>query len=250
MRALTVVLVVAACARGGSPGTVSVASGPYRLTVHDTYELGEDPTIAIEIEEPSPQRAELVIERPDGTSVKQHTRLDVEVTRVRFGSALPQPSDQPTFTMVGPYKLELRAAGDVLVTHEIVIANARLDELLPAADVADYKTIGRFTRRRQSGKHHWKAYGALYEHMWRKGVSVDILVEEPGPNFDDVWKPYEDAGALSVIEGRNVIYRERAESVTASWISGNRIVTMRAPTLGDLERGFIDHFLRRYPSKL
>ena len=47
-----------------------------------------------------------------------------------------------------------------------------------------------------------------------------------------------------------MIFRERSESVTVSWYSDKNIIRMQAPTLADLERGIVGHFLKRFPSKV
>jgi len=76
------------------------------------------------------------------------------------------------------------------------------------------------------------------------------VIEEPGAALKVAWKPYEEEGPLAIIENNNVRFRERTGSVSASWISGKRIIAVRAANLADIERGFIAAFFRRYPSDL
>jgi hypothetical protein len=81
-------------------------------------------------------------------------------------------------------------------------------------------------------------------------VTIAVVIEEPGNALQDAWKSYEEGGTLQVIENSYVRFRERPGNVSAAWISGQKIVAMRAETLEDFERGFIGAFLARYPSSL
>lgn len=231
---------VGACARGSA----------YQLAVTDTYEVGEDATISLRVREQTDERAVLVITRPDGSTIRAYAPLDTEVSRIRFGAALPEPGDEPTFTMVGRYLIELRADARVLAKRELEVTSARLDEVVPDEEVVGYKPVARYTRAKQLGKRRWKTYGALYEHPVRRDAKIEVVIEVPGPHLAEAWRRYEEDTTLGVIANNNVRLRERAENVSASWRASEHIVTMRAPTLADLELGLLAHFLARFPSKL
>lgn len=231
-------------------GLVACASGPaYRLSVRDRYEVGEDPTIRITIKQTSDADAILVIERPSGSSVREKVPLRVEQTSVRFGNAV-DPAVVPTFTELGDYRVELRSNETVLAKQEIRIAVDRLTAIFPDDEIALFAPVNRYTRARQNKQQHWKIYGALYEHTLRPGTQIHVVIEEPGDALDDAWQRYEEEGTLAVIENNNVRFRERTSSVSATWLSGNRIIAMRAAALEDFERGFLGHFLAKYPSDL
>ncbi len=231
-------------------GLVACASSPaYRLDVHDGYEVGEDPTIGVAIREPRKAQAELTVTRPDGSAVRQKLPLSAAETNVRFGGSI-EADVEPTFNKRGDYRVELKSDEAILATQEIRISVDRLTEKFDDRDVAGFDLVARYTRPRANKKHHWKTYGALYEHTMRGGTQIHVLIEDPGKGLDDVWKEYEDEGTLAVIENSNVRLRERSDSATASWISGKKIISMRAGTLEDIERGFIGHFLARFPSEL
>jgi hypothetical protein len=231
-------------------GFAACASGPpYRLTVRDRYELGEDPTISVAITKTSDEDAVLVITRPSGSTVRQKVPLGIEQTNVRFGNPIDQPGE-PTFNELGDYRVELRANKAVLAKQEIRISIDRLTSIFTDEEIASYQPAARYTRARQAKRVHYKTYGALYEHTLKSGIQIHVLIEEAGDALDEAWKPYEEEGTLGVIENNHVRFRERSGSVSASWISGKRIIAMRAGTLEDFERGFIAHFLARYPSNL
>ena len=240
MRA-ALVLVIVGCAHGP----------PYKLSVTEKYEVGEDATIALRVRQLSDDDAQIIVTRPDGSIVKENAPLDVESSRIRFGRPAPHPGLPPTFTVTGAYQIELRVDDKVVATTELMISNARLDELLPMEDIAGYKQITRYTRAKLNGKRQqWKTYGAIYTLPRKVEARVAIIIEEPKRHLEDAWRAYREEGTVSVIEGNNVVFRERAESVSASWISGDKIIGMRAPTLADLEKGIIGHFLTKFPSKL
>jgi hypothetical protein len=222
---------------------------PYRLEA-GRFEVGEDAVVSVHVDKPTSDDAQLVIARPDGSRVRQRAPLDVEVSRIRFGTPLPRPGVEPTFTVKGTYSVELRQGKEVLASESIVVRTNHLDDLLPDEVIADYKPIVRYVRVKQSGPHAWKTYGAIYEHPFRREARIEIVVEEPGEHLTSAWLPYEDESTLGVILDNNVRIRERAESFSASWKSSGNIVTLRGPTLADLERGLIGHFLARFPSKL
>lgn len=238
MRALCI-LGLAACA--GSPA--------YRLSVHEPYEVGEDPTIAVAIREPRKDQAVLVVTRPDGTMVRQKVRLAAEQTNVRFGSSL-EVDTEPTFTERGDYRVELRANKTVLANQQIRISVDRLTRKFEDEEIAGFALLTKYTRPRANKRSHWKTYGAIYEHTARSDARIHVVIEDPGDAFDDAWKQYEEEGTLGVIQNNNVRFRDRAGSVSASWTSGKQIISMRATTLTDFESGFIAHFLARYPSDL
>lgn len=229
---------------------VACASGPpYRISIRDQYEVGEDPLIGVAIRETREDNAVLIVTRPDGSTVEKKVTLAADHTTVRFGG--DPERGEPTFTERGDYHVELRGSDHaVLATQEIRISVDRLTSMFEAAEVAGFRQIARYTRPRGTKQRRWKLYGAVYEHSLRAGVRVNVVIEEPGDALADAWKPYEEEGTLGVIEDNHVRFRERVGSVSASWISGKRIVSMRAATLEDLERGFIGHFLAYYPSKL
>lgn len=231
-------------------GFVGCASGPpYQLSVHNSYEVGEDPTIGISIAQPTQEKAVLIVTRPDGSTVRQKLSLGASKSSVRFGSAIDRGSEA-TFTERGDYRIELRNDNALLAKQEIRISVDRLTKMFDESEIADFAPVARYTRPRGLKKQQWKTYGALYEHTLRKGVQIHVLIEEPGDALDDAWKQYEEEGTLGVIENSYVRFREREGSVSASWLSGTKIVAMRAETLADFERGFIGNFLARYPSKL
>jgi hypothetical protein len=229
---------------------VACASGPpYRLTVRDRYEVGEDPMIGVAIRETREDTAVLIITRPDGSTVKQRVALGVAQTNVRFDDAIV-PGREPTFTERGDYRVELKDGKTVLAEQEIRISVDRLTKIFHEREIADFELVASYTRPRADKQLRWKTYGAVYEHTLRKGVLINVLIEEPGDALANAWKHYKEEGTLGVIENNNVVFRERVGSVSASWISGKRIVAMRAAALADFERGFIRTFLARYPSKL
>jgi hypothetical protein len=231
-------------------GLVACASTPaYRVGVRERYEVGEDPTIAVAVRDTSSDPAVLVITRPDGTAVRQRVLLDAPEKNVRFGS-LADRASEPTFTARGDYRVELRANETILASQEIRVSVDRLTQLFADGEVAGFALVTRFTRSRANKRHQWKMYGAIYEDTLRPGTRIEVVIEEPGESLGEAWKPYEEEGPLAVIEGYNVRFRERTRSVSASWISGKRIVAMRAAALDDVQRGFIAHFLSLYPSSL
>jgi hypothetical protein len=239
VRALSVLCLVAAC------------SGPaYRLTVTEPYEVGEDATVAVQSRELTDDDAEIVITRPDGTVVRQHAPLDVEVSRIRFAPPVPRPRAIPTFTTTGDYLIELKSGAQVLAKKTVTVTTDHLADLIPNESAADYKPITRFTRPKQAGALHWKVYGAMYEHPRYSDARVDLLIEEPNAAMQVAWKSYEDAGTMGVIAGSNVVIRERAQSASVAWKSGVQLVWMRARSLEELQRGLVRYFLARFPSKL
>ncbi len=224
---------------------------PYGLAPPAPYEVGEDATIALTVKKLSDDDAQIVITRPDGSIVKQNAPLDAEASKVRFGRPPPHPGLPPTFTIKGAYKIELKVDEQILAKTELVITSNHIDDLLPIEDVAQYKQITRFTRPKLYGKKlEGKSYGAIYSPPWKVEARVEITIDEPKDQLKDAWKLYAEEGAVSVIDNHNVILRERSESVTASWFSGDKIIRMQAPTLEDLEKGIIGHFLAKFPSKL
>jgi hypothetical protein len=219
--------------------------------VTETYEVGEDATVNVQAQETTDDDAYIVITRPDGSIVKQHAPLDAATARVKFAPPVPRPRAIPTFTMKGTYKVELRSRNKLLASRTVEVTSDHLGDLIPDESVSDYKPITRFTRTRQLGDKQFKTYGATYEDPFHPDARVDVLIEEPGDDaYAAAWKTYEDDGTLGVIENSNVILKERADSAQASWTSGKQIVSLHAPTLADLERGLIGHFLARFPSKL
>lgn len=224
---------------------------PYTLASPERYEVGEDATIMLTVKQVSDDDAQIVITRPDGSIVKENAPLDVESSRVRFGRPPPHPGLPPTFTTKGAYKIELKVDDTVLAHSELMVTSNHIDDLLPVEDVADYKQITRFTRPKVYGKtFEGKSYGAIYSPPWRVEARVEITIDEPKKHLGETWKLYAEEGAMSEIEGNNVIFRERSESVTASWFTTDKIIRMQAPTMPDLEKGIIGHFLKKFPSKL
>lgn len=239
---MIVLCVVAAC-----------GSGPaYKVSVTEPYEVGEDVIVAVRVRQLSEDGGFVVVTRPDGTEVRQPVPLDVEVNRVRTAPPILRPHTPPTINALGAYRIELRdGANKVLAKHELVVQVDKLNDLLPNDEVAGYKPISRFARARQSGAQRWKTYGAIYEHPYRSEARIEVAIEDAGAAIDAAWRPYKEEGVPSVILDNNVRFRERTEgSVVASWISGKRVIAMRAETLVDLERGLIGHFLERFPSTL
>jgi hypothetical protein len=231
-------------------GLVACASGPaYRLSVNDRYEVGEDPTISVAIRNTSKDQAVLIVRRPDGSSVRQKLSLSAAQTNIRFGGSVERDGD-PTFNEPGDYRVELRSGETILAQEEIRISVDRLTRMFEAEEIAGFALLTRFTRTRANKKQQWKTYGAVYQHTLRSGTEIQVVIEDPKEAFDDVWQQYVDEGTLGVIENSNVRVRERSGSVSASWVSGKKIIAMRAATLDDIERGFIGHFLARYPSEL
>jgi len=232
-------------------GFVGCASGPpYQLSVHNSYEVGEDPTIGIAIAQPTQEKAVLIVTRPDGSTVRQRVSLSIKKNNIRFGATVVDKGSEVTFTERGDYRVELRNDSALLAKQEIRIAVDRLTTLFDESEIADFVPVARYTRPRGLEKQRWKTYGARYEHTLRKGVQIHVLIEDPGDALPEAWKQYEEEGTLGVIENNYVRFRDRNGSVSASWISGTKIVAMRAETLADFERGFIGQFLARFPSKL
>lgn len=230
---------------------VGCASGPpYQLSVHNSYEVGEDPTIGVAIAQPTQEKAVLIVTRPDGSTVRQRVSLGVARNNIRFGGTVVDKSTEVTFTERGDYRVELRNDNALLAKQEIRISVDQLTQLFDDSEIADFAPVVRYTRSRGLNKQQWKTYGALYEHTLRKGVQIQVLIEDPGDALDEAWKQYKEEGTLGVIENNYVRFRDRNGSVSASWISGKKIVAMRAETLDDFERGFIGAFLARFPSKL
>jgi hypothetical protein len=242
LRALTLAGLVACGATTAGPD--------YRLNVRDSYEVGEDATIALEVNKTTGDSAIVLVTRPDGSTVRQKVPLDREQTQVKFGTLQIARDHVPTFTTQGDYRVELRTGNVVLAKQEIRVVVDRLTKRFGDEEIAGYVVEARYTRAKQNKTERWKTYGALYEHTMRPGVQIHVLIEEPGDFLAEAWKPYEEEGTLGVIENNNVRFRERTGSMSASWISGKRIIAMRAAELSDLERGFIAHWLARYPSSL
>jgi hypothetical protein len=224
--------------------------GPaYRLNTRERYEVGEDPTIDVSIREPTKDNAVLIVTRPDGTTVRERVALTAKQNNVKFGRPL-EPGIEPTFTLPGDYRVELRSDKAVLAQHEIRIAVDRLTKIFDDEEIADFALVAHYTRARANKQQRWKQYGALYENTLKKGVQINVVIEVPGDAKKEAWKPYEEEGTPAVMENNYVRFRERAGSVSASWISGDKIIAMRAATLADFERGFIKRFLQKYPSDL
>ncbi len=243
MRAVLALVLAAGC---GAARPV-----PYSLSSAASYEVGEDATIAVTAKQLSDDDAQVVITRPDGSIVKEHAPIDVESSRIRFGKPPPHPGLPPTFTIKGAYKVELKVDDQVLAKTELVVTSDHINELLPIEDVVEYKQITRFTRPKLYGKtFEGKSYGAIYSPPWRVEARVLITIDEPKEHLGETWKLYAEEGAMTELEGYNVIFRERSESVTASWFAGDKIIRMQAPTMDDLQKGIIGHFLKRFPSKL
>ena len=232
-------------------GFVGCASGPpYQLSVHNSYEVGEDPTIAVAVAQPTQEKAILIVTRPDGSTVRQRVSLGVARNNIRFGGTAVDKGTEVTFTERGDYRVELRNDNALLAKQEIRISVDQLTKLFEESEIADFAPVVRYTRPRGLNKQQWKTYGALYEHTLRKGVQIHVLIEDPGDALSEAWKQYEEEGTLGVIENNYVRFRDRNGSVSASWISGKKIVAMRAERLEDFERGFIGAFLARFPSRL
>jgi hypothetical protein len=244
MRAVLVFVLAVGCAK-----TV-----PYKLTVPTeggAYEVGEDVTVVLDVKKVSDDDAKIIITRPDGTIVKENASLDAPNSRIRFGRPPPHPGLPPTITIKGTYTIELQIDDKPVSTMTVDVTSDRINALLPMEDVADYKQITRYTRPKIYGKtYQGKSYGAIYSPPWRVEARVEITIDEPKKHLKETWKLYAEEGAPSVIENNNVIFRERSESVTASWYSDGVVVRMQAPTLDDLEKGIIGHFLKKFPSKL
>jgi hypothetical protein len=204
----------------------------------------------VQVRELTDDDAEIVITRPDGTIVKQHAPLDAEVSRVRFAPPVPRPRAIPTFTTKGDYLVELKSGNRVLAKRTVKVSIDHLNDLIPDEGISDYKPITRFTRPKQAGGLKWKIYGATYEHPMHTDARVEVVLEEPRADLKTAWKAYEDEWTLGVLEDSNVVIRERADSASVAWKSGDLIVSMRAPTLADLQRGVLGYFLARFPSKL
>ena len=239
---LLMLLVLTACPRGG---------GAYQMQIREAYEVGEDITIGVGVKETSSKDAVLIITRPDGSTLRQRVTLDKEQTQVRFSKPVDK-DHEPTFNDKGDYKVELKAGKGtaVLAQQQIRVAVDRLTKKFDDEEVGGFAPLARFTRVRMYKDKRWKTYHALYEHTLRDGVQITVVIEEPGDALQDAWKQYVETSTLGVIEGNNVQFQERTGSVTASWISGKRIISMRANELPDLEKGFIAHFLAKYPSNL
>src|SRR5512139_4122475 len=75
---------------------VACASGPpYRISIRDQYEVGEDPLIGVAIRETREDNAVLIVTRPDGSTVAKKVTLAADHTTVRFGG--DPERGEPTF---------------------------------------------------------------------------------------------------------------------------------------------------------
>src|SRR5688572_14419635 len=127
-RYVVMLLALVACPRSG-PG--------YQMTIRDTYEVGEDATIAITAKQTSDEDAVLIITRPDGSTLRQRVLLDREQQSVRFAKEIDK-DHEPTFTEKGNYRIELRAGRRkaVLAQQQIRIAVDRLTKKFDDEEVA------------------------------------------------------------------------------------------------------------------
>lgn len=222
----------------------------YQLSIPTSYEVGEDATVAIEARKTSKQQADVVITRPDGSTLQKRAELDENQTRVKFGTPLIDRSSQPTFTQVGTYKIELRSATHTLAKQQITISTDRLTKIFGSDPVAGFGPVVRYARPRQDGSLRWMTYGAIYERLEGRETEVHVVVEEAGSHVERAFKSYEEEGTLGVFENSNVRLYERTGNVSTSWRSGPRVLVIRARAARDLDRDFVRAFLAKYPSDL
>jgi hypothetical protein len=225
-----------------------VGCGPppvIRMSAAAKYEVGEDATIAIEApgaDSSSPVEALLVLERPDGTKLREPATLRSERNRIKFS--------KPSITMVGRYRVLLVGDGKTLAAPvELNVTIDRLTEIL-AETIAEFKAKVRYTRAKQANDMRWKLYGGIYEHPWKSGIAIEVTIEEPGDAFKRAWSGYEEEGTLELIEGNYVRLREGSSETTARWISMGKIITLRADKLADMDPKFVGRFFARYPSDM
>ena len=137
MRGLLLLACVASC---GGPA--------YQLTIRDSYEVGEDPTVAIKIRETTKDNAVLIITRPDGSTVRAKVPLDVAQNQIKFGGQ-PEPRTEPTFTTPGDYRVELRGDNKlVLAEHQIHVSVDRLTQTFDDGEIAEFELATTYTRAR------------------------------------------------------------------------------------------------------
>jgi len=230
---------------------VAACRGPaYHVSIPTSYEVGEDATVAIEVREISKQPAEIIITRPDGSKLQKPAELDAKHSRVKFGTPLVERTSEPTFTQVGPYKIELKSGAQTLAFQQITIETDRLTKIFTTEPVAGFGPVVRYTRPRQDGTQHWMTYGAIYERLEGRETDIHVVIEAAGPNVELAFKRYEEEGTLGVFENSNVRLYERTGEVSTSWRSGERVVVIRARAARDLDRPFVRAFLAKYPSQL
>jgi hypothetical protein len=223
---------------------LAVGCGPpstIKLSAASKFEVGEDAVITIEAPGVSTLDALLVLERPDGTKVRESASISSSQTRVKF--------TKPTFTTTGKYTVVLVGDGRQLATPlEINVTIDRLTELL-AETIAEHKATARYTRVRKHGDLEWKQYGGIYRHP-ELAAEVEVIIEEPGDAFKPAWFQYAGEGTLEVIEKNYVRLKQRTNTTTARWISRGRILTLRAKSLQTLDPKFVIRFFARHPSDL
>lgn len=219
-------------------------SSAIRMSV-PKYEVGEDATIVITApaaDASSPIEAELVLERPDGTKLREPASLRSTQNRIKFS--------KPSITMLGRYHVMLVGDGQQLATPiDLNVTIDRLTQVL-AETIAQFKAVYRYTRTKKAGELEWKLYGGIYDHPYKTGQQIEVMVEEPGDAFKRAWSAYDDEGTLEVIENNYVRLSERTESTTARWISQGKIITLRAAKLAHLDPKLVGRFFARYPSDL
>src|SRR5262249_29658782 len=132
-----------------------------------------------------------------------------------------------------------------LAQQQITVSVDRLTEIFGTGEIAGFAPVVRYARARQDSSGRWMTYGAIYQRTEGKESEIQVVVDDAR-----AWKSYEQDSTLGVIENSNVRVRERTGSVTASWRSNARVVTMTTRTLRDLDRAFVRNFLAKYPSDL
>jgi hypothetical protein len=227
---------------------VAACRGPaYKISTPGTYEVGEDATVALEVRKGSSDPADLVVTRPDGSKVKKPVSLSTG--RVKLGSPIIDKTSEVTFTQTGLYKIELRSSAHTLAAHQINISLDRLTTFFTTETIAGFAPTLRYARARQDGSARWMTYGAIYERTEGRETEIHVLIEDAGANTDSAWKTYEAEGTAGVLENANVLFRERTGSVSVSWRSGQRVISIRVQKQRDLEKAFVRFFFAKYPTK-
>lgn len=224
--------------------TACTAQKPFRLTAPERYEVGEEATLTIDAAN-EPVEADLVLERPDGTTMRQPARLTHATSRIKLGEG---------FTQTGRYRVTLVQADKPLAPPlDINISIDHLSELLTES-IVDYKAKRRFAKARSSGSLRWMQYIGVYEHPWQADhdieVTIEVTTEEPRGALERAWSAYTEQGVLQVIQNNYVRLREGTESTTAAWTSRGLIVAIRAADLAQMDPKFLARFFARHPSDL
>jgi hypothetical protein len=220
--------------------TACTAQKPFRLTAPERYEVGQEATLTIDAAN-TPVEADLVVERPDGTSARQPAQLTHATSRIKLGEG---------FTQTGRYRVTLVQEGKPLAPPlDINITIDRLSELLAEA-IGDYKAKHRGAKSRAAGSLRWMQYSGVYEHPWQADHDIEVTIEEPREAMKRAWAVYAEQGVVQVIQNNYVRLREGAETTMAAWTSRGLIIAIRAADLTQMDPKFLARFFAKHPSDL